>query len=761
MNAGEFEEVMIEIHPEFDACRNRSLNDGMRTVSVDTFDLDICFVQKSGYHLGKSVAVDTSDLEEHYEFYRYEQKFRISKTISTDTHDLEYRNKPRVTVSTGVDTDDLVESFPESFCSVCNRCCKRSSGEIFNGHLNRQNGFINHLWTDSCSNKNGIRNLLSGCQTNIEVPQQNALVLSEVKRADDSVYAHNTEELKISSNRVNKTGIKELKETRPLLLRKDFQSNSRFHMSQNSVILGNEEQKNDSEVSDNNNSEDVHLDESDHDGKYLVNSGSIKDKKLENGYSDMCVKLEEKCSKQDKTKKFECDICKAAFTRKQNIVVHLQMHSLDRTFSCGDCGRTFVALNQLRTHVQSHLTGFCLFRCELCGKGFDLNEELEHHKSTHNGGESFRCSSCHQVFRLEDEFKLHCCKERQEIEDCTVCGKSFQSPTSLSHHIQIFHKMDKMPSNTSRIKTSFECLTCGKVFRCRSALKCHETVHTGERNYVCETCNKAFPTKASLKAHASTHSGLKPFICSTCGKAFAKNDSLKTHLRKHTGERPFKCDICGQAFDRNFTLKNHRVTHTGEKKNICPICGKAFATRGALSTHERTRHSSNPEKPRKPYKRRIRDFEPCVCDVCGKVYSNQANLRIHKLTHSGDKPFLCTVCGQSFAKKYTLQCHTRKHTDERPFACDICGLTFFRNHTLKTHKLRHTGERPHVCTLCGRSFIQSASLAYHIRHHDRPPRIKGHKKKKKIFGVFLYDQPSLNDNNKILPEFSQQEVSVE
>ncbi|KAJ9595076.1 hypothetical protein L9F63_013641, partial [Diploptera punctata] len=417
-----------------------------------------------------------------------------------------------------------------------------------------------------------------------------------------------------------------------------------------------------------------------------------------NGRNKSSSKRESNCNKR-----FECEVCKATFTRKHSLMVHLCIHSGLRPFSCSGCGKTFSTSGQAQRHARLHQQTMD-----------DIKEDDRSDPGT------TQTDSKDQEEENDDSFLETTGESKLE---CSLCDMNFNNRHSLMQHKRVAHNMMNQPR---------ECLTCGKVFTCASALKCHETVHTGARDFACVTCGKAFPTKTCLKAHEATHIGLKRFVCQTCGKAFAKKDSLKVHNRKHTNERPFSCDICGRAFDRAFTLKNHRLTHTGEKTHMCAICGKAFSTRGALSTHERIRHNTDPDKP-KVYKRRARDFEPSVCDQCGKVYSNRGNLRLHKASaHSTEKPFLCTACGRSFAKKYTLQCHARKHSNERPFPCDQCNQSFYRKSTLKTHKLRHTGARPYVCPLnCGKAFTQSSSLSYHVRHHDRPPRATNGKKRKR------------------------------
>ncbi|PSN47651.1 hypothetical protein C0J52_13276 [Blattella germanica] len=613
-----------------------------RSIAIDTYDLDHYEIEKSKC-TSKTIGVDTSDLEAHYEYYKHENLKRV-KTVSTDTRDLDYLKRIYATSSISVDTTDL-QTFIDSRVS-------------------------------NVSSQNGI------CKSEPEIDVDNLVSNSK----SSSKLNHQKE----GRSKVNAVNNKFEAKSNPSS--EDESSDDKFDVGL-----------------DDDNSESIseHEDDDDLDDKddSIKKEGSVTEnvyRRKETGRTKGS-KTRGDCNS---TKKFECEVCKATFTRKHSLMVHLCIHSGLRPFTCTGCGKAFSTSSQAQRHARLH-----------------LQSSLEDNVKDEPGLDQETADSGTGV-KGENEIPLSVSLEEAESKfGCTMCDMTFDCKQTLLQHKRAAHSLANRPR---------ECLTCGKVFTCASALKCHETVHTGARDFACVTCGKAFPTKTCLKAHEATHTGLKRFVCQTCGKAFAKKDSLKVHNRKHTNERPFSCDLCGRAFDRAFTLKNHRLTHTGEKTHMCAVCGKAFSTRGALSTHERIRHNTDPDKP-KVYKRRARDFEPSVCDQCGKVYSNRGNLRIHKASaHSTEKPFLCTACGRSFAKKYTLQCHARKHSNERPFPCDQCNQSFYRKSTLKTHKLRHTGARPYVCPLnCGKAFTQSSSLSYHVRHHDRPPRAANGKKRKR------------------------------
>lgn len=78
---------------------------------------------------------------------------------------------------------------------------------------------------------------------------------------------------------------------------------------------------------------------------------------------------------------------------------------------------------------------------------------------------------------------------------------------------------------------------------------------------------------------------------------------------------------------------------------VCTTCFGLFTTKVALRRHVREVH-----RPRH------------VCDVCGRGLATPRTLRVHKLRHTGVKPFTCQRCGASFYERSYLRTHERtKH----------------------------------------------------------------------------------------------------
>uniref|UniRef100_A0A4W5K532 C2H2-type domain-containing protein n=1 Tax=Hucho hucho TaxID=62062 RepID=A0A4W5K532_9TELE len=109
--------------------------------------------------------------------------------------------------------------------------------------------------------------------------------------------------------------------------------------------------------------------------------------------------------------------------------------------------------------------------------------------------------------------------------------------------------------------------------------------------------------------------------------------------------------------------------------------------------------------------------KPFSCGDCGKSFTVKGNLTVHKLAHTGKKPFSCGDCGKSFYQSQELTAHIRTHTGEKLFICGDCGKRFYHKITLNRHIQTHTGEKPFICGDCGKRFYHKITLNRHIQTH--------------------------------------------
>ncbi|XP_064628204.1 zinc finger protein 135-like isoform X1 [Lineus longissimus] len=111
-----------------------------------------------------------------------------------------------------------------------------------------------------------------------------------------------------------------------------------------------------------------------------------------------------------------------------------------------------------------------IYECDFCRYAFISQKLLDAHRRKHTGEKPYLCS---------------------------ICGKGYQSSSSLSKHIAL-HPFVEKPKNTI-------CPVCKKRFKSWCFLRDHLRVHSGERPFVCETCGKGFMSMDVLKKHRATH----------------------------------------------------------------------------------------------------------------------------------------------------------------------------------------------------------------------------------------------------------------
>ena len=89
-----------------------------------------------------------------------------------------------------------------------------------------------------------------------------------------------------------------------------------------------------------------------------------------------------------------------------------------------------------------------------------------------------------------------------------------------------------------------------------------------------------------------------------------------------------------------------------------------------------------------------------------------SKLKTHKLTHSGEEPFICIQCNFSCTQADNL----KRHTGEKTHKCAQCDYSFIHCQMLENHMRTHTGDVWSMCSfLCSVSRSESTQAQTHKR----------------------------------------------
>ncbi|XP_011629936.1 gastrula zinc finger protein XlCGF57.1 isoform X1 [Pogonomyrmex barbatus] len=288
-----------------------------------------------------------------------------------------------------------------------------------------------------------------------------------------------------------------------------------------------------------------------------------------------------------------CNECGSSFRDKKALNKHRYTTHEDRKiFKCEPCDTYFSRSYHLNRHImQSGCHGNILnmFSCQICKKAFTRKDNLREHLRSHAGTpqrQKKKCKYCPKEFFTNQQLVIH---ERMHTGErpvhCDLCPKTFLSSLALKKHRRV-HTGEK----------PFECKYCKRKFAARETLNRHQRTHTGERPHVCQYCGKSFIQAAQLRAHVFHHTGENGFSCDVCGKAFNRKARMNIHKKfVHEGAIPFTCKVCDKGFTRREDLVKHALLHTGVKPFQCDKCKKAFSTKSSLQAHLNTHRREPPQ----------------------------------------------------------------------------------------------------------------------------------------------------------------------
>ncbi|XP_050344294.1 zinc finger protein 484-like [Nymphalis io] len=256
--------------------------------------------------------------------------------------------------------------------------------------------------------------------------------------------------------------------------------------------------------------------------------------------------------KEKRERKFICEICGKGFFSKNDIKIHMRVHTGETPYACAVCPARFTQINALHRHQVRH-TGERAYACSTCHKKFCTKEELKNHYVAHTSTKNYTCPTCNTLFKYKNNLRKHI-RMHSEVNRfiCNYCGRSFAMKGNLKLHIKRLHS-----------SKSGYCNICLKDV---PNIEMHTWKHTGERPLKCDLCTSSFSERKALARHINfRHKYIDKYKCTIngCTVKFPSQQMLDFHVLKlHGNIVPFPCDKCSRGFYRKSDLARHKIgTH--------------------------------------------------------------------------------------------------------------------------------------------------------------------------------------------------------
>ncbi|CAG2161753.1 unnamed protein product [Oppiella nova] len=305
-------------------------------------------------------------------------------------------------------------------------------------------------------------------------------------------------------------------------------------------------------------------------------------------------------------------------------------------------------------------------------------------------------------------------------------------------------------SRTKRLQCQWP--GCDAMFRDREDLENHKWRHTGTKLYQCDWpgCLKSFSSRCYLKKHHMTHIDPNVFKClhDGCEEAFVSSPELNAHFAaKHCGQKPFQCvsppPLALPLSSHSSRFRVSRIVANSsqweQNSSKSALIRASFADRSsggeALPLRLRAIHDTqlafaligregeNPTLRRK--------FANCslatdihVCEVhqtgnqsllsrCDSTFSSHNKLRIHKMKHTGEKPFKSVPL---FAHSLLTPCPRQVFAMRVAFPTEE-PLEDASAEALGREAVCVSGLRPKVCSGCHCPTFTSAKSTKRVTNH--------------------------------------------
>uniref|UniRef100_A0A8D8MAV8 Zinc finger protein 16 n=1 Tax=Cacopsylla melanoneura TaxID=428564 RepID=A0A8D8MAV8_9HEMI len=175
---------------------------------------------------------------------------------------------------------------------------------------------------------------------------------------------------------------------------------------------------------------------------------------------------------------YTCKQCGETFSHRRDKYRHIDIEHLGKVFRCEPCNKNFTDDRGLLKH-----NGFVhgskkrvKYNCDTCGKTYTRKIELVDHIQCVHYGLRYTCTLCDKTFKTKKIFQSHECKLKLYQFKCQHCKKAFLRRKKLEMHLKLYCKNEVLIGSKiscQRYDTTYRCAHCVLSFTRKSYLKCH------------------------------------------------------------------------------------------------------------------------------------------------------------------------------------------------------------------------------------------------------------------------------------------------
>ena len=259
-----------------------------------------------------------------------------------------------------------------------------------------------------------------------------------------------------------------------------------------------------------------------------------------------------------------CDICKATFTIRKQLIQHLKTHPEIPTFDCKSCPLKFFIKHKYDLHLKTH------------------NDDIEEKSK-------YSCKICLSLFTKRNNLMIHITVRHSSTDNpnftCGVCGKGHDNEDELTTHFKTHSEEGNnqaqvfVKENTEEAQSDNDspyCKICKLSFKFKIIQNIHNNMWHNDSNL---NRNLTIQEQQRLKKEQETNI-IKFIKCKLCEEAFIKPDDLDEHLKTAhckndssddesimiidetfptTSKTDFSCDQCILNFPCQQYLTNHKM----------------------------------------------------------------------------------------------------------------------------------------------------------------------------------------------------------